>query len=373
MDQTLPPAPRRRAALLAPLALGFAAAATVGARPAIAQPAPAPVPPPNYPAPREGTWIARDFRFHTGEVLPEVRLAYATVGDPSNPPVLLLHGTGGSSRSLLTPAFAGGLLGPGGPLDAARHFVVLPDALGAGRSSKPSDGLRARFPRYNYADMVHAQHRLVAEGLGLSRLRVILGNSMGGMHAWLWGVTHPDAMDALVPMAAQPTAMSGRNWMLRRLMVETIRRDPAYRDGDYDAQPPSLRLANVTYATATNGGTLATQAAAPTREAADRLVDARLAAPAPADANDFVYQWDSSRDYDPEPLLGRIEARVLAINAADDERNPPETGLMEAAMRRVRRGRLHLIPASAETTGHGTTGQARFWRDELAAFLREVG
>jgi homoserine O-acetyltransferase/O-succinyltransferase len=350
-----PPTVSRRAALLGGLALAALPAAAA-----------------EFPAPREASWTARDFRFHTGEVLPELRLHYTTVGDPGGQPVLVLHGTGGSGRGLLTPAFAGELFGPGQPLDAARHFIVLPDALGAGKSAKPSDGLRARFPRYNYDDMVLAQHRLVTEGLGLRRLRLVLGNSMGGMHAWLWGVTHPDFMDALVPMAAQPTAMAGRNWMLRRLMVEQIRRDPAYAGGDYTEQPPSLRMASVFYATATNGGTLALQANAPTREAADRLVDARLAAPFAADANDFVYQWDSSRDYDPEPGLDRIKARVLAINPADDERNPPETGVMQAAMRRVAHGRLLLIPASAETMGHGTTANARFWRDALGAFLREL-
>jgi homoserine O-acetyltransferase len=324
------------------------------------------------PAPREGVWVARDFSFHTGETMPELRLAYTTLGEPSGIPVLILHGTAGSARSMLTPAFAGQLFGPGQPLDASRYYIIIPDALGAGRSAKPSDGLRAAFPRYNYADMVQAQHRLVTEGLGIQRLRLVLGNSMGGMHAWMWGVTHPDAMDAIVPMAAQPTEMSSRNWMLRRLMVESIRRDPAYANGNYTAPPESLRLANVFYATATNGGTLNLQAAAPTREAADRMVDQRLAAPITADANDFVYQWDSSRDYNPGPQLERIKARVLAINSADDERNPPETGLMQAAMQRVRNGRLLLIPASAETLGHGTTGNARFWADDLRRFLREV-
>lgn len=325
----------------------------------------------SYPTPREGSWTARDFRFHTGEVMPDLHLHHTTIGDPGGAPVLVLHGTAGSARSLLTPAFAGQLFGPGQPLDAARHLIILPDALGAGRSSKPSDGLRARFPRYNYADMVAAQHRLVTEGLGIERLRLVLGNSMGGMHAWLWGVTHPGMMDALVPMASQPTAMSGRNWMMRRLLVESIRQDPAYQDGNYATQPPSLRLASVFYATGTNGGTLRLQQQAATREAADRLVETRLAARVTADANDFVYQWDSSRDYDPEPLLDRIRARVLAINAADDERNPPETGLMEAAMRRVPRGRLLLLPASAVSLGHGTTGQARFWAKALRAFLQE--
>jgi len=322
-----------------------------------------------YPTPREASWTARDFRFHTGETLPELRLAYTTIGDPSGIPVLVLHGTAGSARSLLTPAFAGALFGAGQPLDAARHFIILPDALGAGRSAKPSDGMRAAFPRYNYADMVRAQHRLVTEGLSLRHLRLVLGNSMGGMHAWLWATTYPDFMDAVVPMAAQPTQMAARNWMLRRLLVETIRQDPAYAGGNYREQPPSLRLANVFFATATNGGTLALQAAAPTRAAADSLVDARLAARVTADANDFVYQWDSSRDYDPSASLDRIRARLLAINAADDERNPPETGVMQAAMQRVPRGRLLQIPAGEGTTGHGTTGNALVWREALREFL----
>ncbi len=346
----------RRAALALSLMLA--------AGPALAQP--------QAPAPREATWVARDFRFHTGEVLPELRLAYTTIGDPSGIPVLVLHGTAGSARSLLTPAFGGQLFGAGQPLDASRHFVIIPDALGAGRSAKPSDGLRAAFPRYNYDDMVLAQYRLVTEGLGIRRLRLVLGNSMGGMHAWLWGVTYPEMMDGIVPMAAQPTEMSGRNWMMRRLLVETIRRDPAYAGGNYTSQPPSLGIANVVYGTGTNGGTLALQAAAPNRAAADRIVEERLAAVPPADANDFIWQWDSSRDYNPSPHLGRIRASVLAINAADDERNPPETGLMEEAMRRVARGRLFLIPTSAGTLGHATTGNARFWTEELRAFLREL-
>jgi homoserine O-acetyltransferase len=302
----------------------------------------------------------------------ELRLAYTTIGEPTGLPVLVLHGTGGSARSLLTPAFAGQLFGPGQPLDASRHFIIIPDALGAGRSSKPSDGLRAAFPRYNYADMVAAQHRLVTEGLGLQRLHLVIGNSIGGMHAWMWAVQWPDMMKAVVPTAAMPTEMSGRNWMLRRLMVETIRQDPAYAGGNYAQQPPSLRTANVFYAAATNGGTLNLQRVAATRAAADAQVDQRLATPPPADANDFVYQWDSSRDYNPEPGLGRITAHVLAINAADDERNPPETGLMQAAMGKVRNGRLLLLPASPESLGHGTTGNARVWRDALAAFLKEM-
>jgi homoserine O-acetyltransferase len=232
--------------------------------------------------------------------------------------------------------------------------------------------LKTKFPRYNYDDMVDAQHRLVTEGLGIRRLRLILGQSMGGMHAWIWGSRYPDAMDALVPMASQPTAMSSRNWMLRRLMIETIRNDPGYNGGNYTEQPRSMRLANVFYATATNGGTLAYHKLAPTRAQADAMVDERLAAAFNSDANDFLYAWESSRDYDPSPGLERIAAPLLAINAADDERNPPETGLMESALKRVKNGRLLLLPASEESRGHGTTGMARFYKQQLDEWLRGV-
>ena len=273
---------------------------------------------------------------------------------------------------MISPAFAGQLFGPGQALDAAKHYIIIPDALGAGKSSKPSDGLRARFPQFNYADILAAQHRLLTEGLGIRHVRLVIGNSMGGMLTWLWGATHPDFMDAIVPMAAQPTAMSGRNWMLRRMMIETIRRDPAYQGGDYSSQPASLSLGFLFFNIATNGGSQALQKSAPTRAAADAILDQRLAQPAAADANDLIYMYEASRDYDPEPLLGRIRARVLAINSADDERNPHETGLMAAAMARIPNARLLLIPGSPETAGHGTTGQARFWREELDRFLKEL-
>lgn len=326
----------------------------------------------DYPEPKRGTFVARDFRFHTGEVLPEVKLSYLTIGNPTGEPVLVLHGTAGSAAGMVSPGFAGELFGPGQPLDATKFFIIIPDAIGAGQSSKPSDGLRARFPRYNYDDMVAGHHRLVTEGLGIRRLRLVIGNSMGGMHAWVWGVTHPDFMDAIVPMASQPTEMSSRNWMMRRLIIDSVRNDPDWNNGNYTTQPKALRVANVFFAIATNGGTLAFQEMAPTREAADKLLDGRLAAPFTADANDFLYQWDSSRDYNPAPRLDRIRARVLAINSADDERNPPETGIMERELKRIPNARLLLIPASAATRGHGTTGMARFWKTELGEFLAGV-
>jgi len=322
-----------------------------------------------YPVPQEADWVARDFKFHTGETMAEVRLHYTTIGNPAGQPVLILHGTGGSAASMLTPAFAGELFGKGQALDAEKYFLILPDALGAGKSAKPSDGMRAAFPRYNYDDMVLAQYRLVTEGLGLKHLRLVLGNSMGGMHAWIWGVTYPGFMDALVPMASQPTEMSSRNWMMRRMLIDAIRGDPEWKGGNYTTQPPALRIANVFFGIATSGGTLAWQAQAPTRAAADKLLDERLAAPFGADANDALYQWDASRDYNPAPGLERIRAAVLAINSADDERNPPETGLMVQALARVKGGKLLLIPASAETRGHGTTGMAKFWQQQVKELL----
>ena len=324
------------------------------------------------PVPQQADWIAHDFRFHTGEVMPELRLHYTTVGAPTGEPVLIIHGTAGTGTGLLSPTFGGELFGPGQPLDAAKYFVILPDTMGAGQSSKPSDGLHARFPAYDYDDMVLAEYRLVTEGLGLHHLRLVLGNSMGGMHVWQWGVTYPGFADALVPMASQPSPMAARNWMMRRMLVESIRRDPDYKGGDYTAQPASLRYVNVMFGIATNGGTLNYQHAAPTTALANRFVDSQLAAAPPADANDFLYQWDASRDYDPSAQLGRIDAAVLAINSADDERNPAETGVMAQAMQRVRNGRLYLIPASAETHGHGTTGYAKFWGEQLRGFLQTV-
>ena len=324
----------------------------------------------DYPAPKTGEWVARDFKFHTGEVMPELRLAYTTVGDPSGQPVVVLHGTTGSATSMLTPAFAGELFGAGQPLDATKYYIIIPDSIGHGKSSKPSDGLRAKFPKYNYADMVDAQYRLVKEGLGINRVRLVIGKSMGGMHTWLWGVKYPDFMDALAPMASQPTAMASRNWMMRRLVIDSIRNDPDWKGGDYTTQPKAFRTAAVFFNLGTNGGTLALQKMAPTREAADKLLDARLAALTNADANDYLYQWESSGDYDPQPGLGRIKAAVLVINAADDERNPPETGLTEAALKQIRNARLLLIPASEETRGHGTTGMAKFYKQPLAELLQ---
>jgi len=325
----------------------------------------------DYPKPQDGTWTVKDYRFHNGEVLPELRLHYMTIGEPSGAPVLVLHGSSGSSQTMLTDQFAGELFGPGQPLDPAKHFIILPDAIGSGKSSRPSDGLRMRFPKYNYDDMVVAQYRLLTQHLGVRHLKLVIGQSMGCMHAWIWGAAFPDFMDTMVPMACQPTAMSGRNWMLRRMLIETIRADPAWNNGDYSEQPPSFRLASIVFSLATSGGTQRMQAIAPTRVAADKVVEARLAQRFGADANNYIYSYQAARDYDPSSHLDKIKARVLAINSADDERNPPELGILEREIKRVKNGRYYLVPASAETRGHGTTGDAKWWKYLLPDLFSE--
>src|SRR5262249_38124294 len=279
-------------------------------------------------------------------VMPELRLHYRTVGAPSGEPVLVLHGTAGSGLSMLTPAFAGELFGAGQPLDASRYFVIIPDTVGHGKASKPSAGMRTKFPKYNYDDMVDAHYRLLTEHLKVKHLRAIVGNSMGGMETWIFATKYPDYMDVAVPMACLPTEMSSRNWMLRRLITDSIRNDPDWKDGQYTQQPRSARFASVFFGIATSGGNQALYKAAPTREKADQLLDQGRAAPSPADANDVLYQWDSSRDYNPSAGLEQIKATVLAINAADDERNPPELGLLDREIKRVKNGRILLIPAS---------------------------
>lgn len=324
----------------------------------------------DYPSPSQGEFIAHNFKFHGGEVMPELKLHYTTVGEPTGQPILVLHGSGGSAASMLTPAFAGELFGAGEPLDASKYYIIIPDGIGHGKSSKPSDGMKTAFPKYDYDDMVEAQHRLVTEGLKIRHLRLVIGNSMGGMQTWLWAEKYPDMIDLAVPMASQPTAMAARNWILRRMMIETIRNDPDYNNGNYTRQPRMMKYAIAAFGFATSGGTLAYQSRAPTAEKADQLVDQRLATPLTSDANDFIYQWEASHDYDASSGLSRIMARLLAINSADDERNPPETGVMTDALKQVRHGKLYLIPASNETRGHGTTANAKFYKQQLEELLR---
>jgi homoserine O-acetyltransferase len=326
---------------------------------------------------REGDHVVRDFRFASGETLPEVRLHYRTLGMPAHDAagvvsnaVLVLHGTGGTGAQFLAPQFAGELFGPGQPLDVATHFVILPDAVGHGGSSKPSDGLRQKFPKYGYADMVALQHRLLTDGLGVTRLRLLLGTSMGCMHGWMWGYTQPAFMDALVPLACAPTAVVGRNRVWRKALLDSIRDDPAFAAGEYK-EPPVTGLRSAQRLLVLMGAApIQWQKDSPTREAADAFLEAQVARRLPgAEANDMLFQFDASRDYDPSSHLEAVVAPVLAINSADDLINPPELGLMEALLPRVARCRYVLIPASERTRGHGTHTWAALWKQELVDFL----
>jgi homoserine O-acetyltransferase len=281
-------------------------------------------------------------------------------------------GTGGTGSGLLSREFGDELFGAGKPLDAAQYFIVLPDSIGHGASAKPSDGMRATFPLYTYDDMVEAQYRVVTEALGLRHLRLVLGASMGGMHTWLWGVRYPAFMDALIPMSSMPAPMSGRNWLMRRLLIDSIRNDPEWNFGNYIDQPTGVRAAWEAYSIATNGGTLALQKAAPSRVLADNWLASRRLLPFSVDANDLLYQYEASRDYDPSYGLERIRTHLLAINSADDERNPPETGIAQRAVERLANGQFLLIPGSEDTRGHGTVGMATLWAEECRAFLNSV-
>ena len=338
----------------------------------------------NYPDPVEGDYVLRDFRFTSGETLPELRIHYRTLGTIERDSrgevrnaVLILHGTGGNGGNFLgqrdgSDSFGAELFGPGQLLDATRHFIILPDGIGHGRSSKPSDGLKGRFPRYGYRDMVEAQHRLLTEKLGVNHLRLVLGTSMGGMHAWLWGEIHPDFMDGLVPLASLPTQIAGRNRIWRRIVMDSIRNDPGWRGGDYEAQPAGLRT-GVQMLIFMGGSSRMRQASAPTLQAADEYLDRGTGGMLRGtDANDLLYALDASRDYDPGPALERIRAPLLAINFADDLINPPELGVLEREIRRVPKGQAVLIPEGEVTVGHGTHTKAVVWKEHLAAFLKTL-
>jgi homoserine O-acetyltransferase/O-succinyltransferase len=328
--------------------------------------------------PIEGDYVIKDFRFASGESLPELRLHYATFGRAERDArgvtknaVLILHGTGGSGRQFLRDVFAGVLFGPGQPLDTSRYYIILPDGIGHGRSSKPSDGLHARFPHYTYDDMVRAHYRLLTEHLGVNHLRLVMGTSMGGMQTWVWGETYPDFMDALMPLASLPVEIAGRNRILRKMILDAIRTDPEWKNGDYATQPSGLVTA-LYVLMIMSSAPLEWQKEAPTRTAADSFVEAYVRGRLPqTDANDMLYQFDASRFYNPAPNLERIVAPLVAVNSADDQINPPELGIMEREIRRVRRGRYVLIPISDRTRGHGTHTLAALWQDELARLLRE--
>ena len=322
------------------------------------------------------TFVLRDFAFNAGDSLPELRLHYRTLGqlrrDDSGKALnaaLVLHGTTGNGGQFLRPEFAGELFAPGQVLDAERHFIILPDGIGHGKSSKPSDGLRMRFPRYGYLDMIRAQYRLLTEGLGVDRLRLVIGTSMGGMQTWLWGIRYPDFMDCLAPLASLPAEIAGRNRMIRKMIMDSIRQDPAWKNGEYAEQPPGLMNAAHLLLIMTSCP-LQWQKEAPTRAQADASLAERLRQAVGAlDANDMLYQFGASEDYNPAPDLGRIQAPLLAINSADDQVNPPELGIMEAAMPKLKRGRYILLPISEETRGHGSHTLAALWKGELERFL----
>ena len=330
----------------------------------------------SYPPPREADYALRSFTFASGETLPELRLHYRTFGAPRRDAhgvvrnaVLILHGTGGSGQSLVRPEFAGELFAPGQPLDAARYFIVLPDGIGHGHSSKPSDGLRAHFPHYGYSDMVAAEYRLLTEGLKVTHARLIMGTSMGGMHTWLWGELHPNFMDALMPLASLPTQVSGRNRVWRRLIIDAIRNDPAWQEGNYSSEPPALRTAlEMLWLMGSNP--VLRQQEAPTRAEADRVIDAAVSEGLKTqDANDLLYALDASRDYDPGPGLGKIVAPLLAVNSADDLINPPELGILEREIKQVPHARAIVIPFGPDTHGHGSHTYAALWKGYLKELL----
>jgi homoserine O-acetyltransferase len=333
----------------------------------------------DYPTPTEGDYTIRDFKFASGEVLPELRLHYRTIGKPEKDAqskttnaILIMHGTTGSGAQFIRPEFAGELFGKDQPLDATRFFIVLPDGIGHGKSSKASDGMHAKFPRYGYIDMVEAQYRLLTEGLGVDHARLVMGTSMGGMHTWLWGELYPDFMDALMPLASLPTQISGRNRAWRRIVIDAIRNDPDWHSGDYEKQPPSLRTAAEMLWFMSSNPVLRQKEAptlAKTDEILDKFVDGIVKAD---DANDVLYALQASHDYDPGPNLEKIRAPLLAINSADDLINPPELGILEREIKRVPSGRAVVIPLSDQTRGHGSHTMAALWKDQLLRLLKET-
>ena len=336
----------------------------------------------DYPTPTEGDHVVRDFKFTSGETLPELRLHYRTLGKPEKDAqgkttnaVLITHGTTGSGAQFIRPEFAGELFGKDQPLDATKFFIVLPDGIGHGKSSKPSDGMHAKFPRYGYLDMVEAQYRLLTEGLGVNHARLVMGTSMGGMHTWLWGELHPDFMDALLPLASLPTQISGRNRAWRRMVIDAIRNDPSWDGGEYPAgagQPPSLRTAAEMLWFMSSNPVLRQKDApslAKTDEVLDKFVEQIVKTD---DANDVLYALEASHDYDPGPNLEKIQAQLLAINSADDLINPPELGILEREVKRVPKGRAIVIPLSEKTRGHGSHTLAALWKDELVTLLKET-
>lgn len=330
-----------------------------------------------YPTPVEGDYTIKDFRFRSGETLPELKLHYRTIGKPEvdgkglvRNAVLIMHGTGGSGTQFLSPQFAGVLFGPGQLLDATRYFIILPDGIGHGNSSKPSDGRHMNFPHYNYDDMVLAQYQLITEKLAVNHLRLVMGTSMGGMHTWVWGETYPDFMDALMPLASNPVEIAGRNRIWRRMAMDAIRDDPEWQNGEYKTEPVRGLTAAENLLLLAGSAPLFWQKQAPTRDAADKFYADRVkAAVARLDANDLIYQLDASREYNPLPKLETIKAPLVAINSADDMINPPELGLIDREIKRVKHGRFILLPITDQTRGHGTHTLPLIWQGYLKELL----
>lgn len=331
----------------------------------------------NYPTPVEGDYVLSDFRFRSGETLDKLNLHYTTIGEPTkgadgkvNNAVLIMHGTTGNGKGFLGGRFAGNLFGPGQLLDATKYYIILTDAIGHGQSSKPSDGLHMKFPKYNYDDMVEAQYRLLTEHLGVDHLRLVTGTSMGGMHTWVWGYTYPDFMDALMPLASLPVEIAGRNRIQRKMAIELIKMDPAWKGGEYSEQPRAGLSGAILAMMYMVSSPLQWQKSAPTREQSDEMMDRLLNRYLSIlDANDMIYAYDSSRDYNPAPHLSKIKAPLSAINSADDQVNPPELGLMEREIGKVKQGRYILIPISDKTSGHGTHSNPLIWGDYLKELL----
>ena len=332
----------------------------------------------DYPPPTEGDYVIRDFKFTSGETMPELKIHYRTIGKAVKDEkgvvrnaVLITHGTTGSGAQFIRPEFAGELFGAGQPLSAMKFFIVMPDGIGHGKSSKPSDGMHAKFPHYGYVDMVEAQYRLLTDGLGVNHARLIMGTSMGGMHTWLWGETHPDFMDALMPLASLPTQISGRNRVWRRVLIDAIRNDPDWKGGEYSSQPRSLHTAAEMLWLMSSNPVLR-QKEAPDLKKTDEILDKFVADHFKTDdANDVLYALEASRDYDPGPGLEKIRAPLLAINSADDLINPPELGILEREIKRVAKGRAVVIPLSDKTRGHGSHTIAALWKTELERLLKE--
>jgi homoserine O-acetyltransferase len=331
----------------------------------------------DYPAPTPGNFVVKDFTFKSGEKLAEVKLHYYTLGTPQKDAsgkvrnaVLILHGTGGSGRQFISPNFGGVLFGPGQLLDATKYFIVLPDNVGHGDSSKPSDGMHMRFPHYEYDDMIELQYRLLTQGLGVNHLRLVMGTSMGGMHSWLWAEQHPDFMDAAMPLASLPVEIAGRNRMTRRMIIDAIRTSPDWNNGEYKEQPHGLAAA-LDILLMMGSAPLRMQKDLPTREQADKFLEDFIAARMKTtDANDMIYYFDASRNYNPEPQLEKITAPLTAVNSADDQINPPELKILDRDIQRVKNGKYVLLPITDQTRGHGTHTWPAIWGNYLEELLK---